>query len=101
MEVTELRVDGMTCGSCVASVTTALKHVPGVKDVEVDLGRGIARVRGDQTALRVQELVAALREAGYEAGASTGAPATLQPPAHGCGSGAGVATKGRRGCCCA
>jgi copper chaperone len=90
----------MTCGSCVASVTTALKRVPGVKEVEVDLGRGIALVRGDHTALQVRELVAALGAAGYEAGASTGAPAALEPPARGCGAQAGVATKGRCGCCC-
>ena len=44
MQTTELKVDGMTCGSCVASVTKALKRVPGVQDVEVDLvsGSGVA-----------------------------------------------------------
>ena len=50
MQTTELKVDGMTCGSCVASVTKALKRVPGVQDVEVDLGSGIARVRGEHAA---------------------------------------------------
>jgi copper chaperone len=99
MQTTELKVDGMTCGSCVASVTKALKRVPGVQDVEVDLGSGIARVRGEHAAHQVPELVAALGEAGYEAGAAAGAPAAHQRPAGGgCGAGASAAAKG--GCCC-
>jgi len=98
METTELKVDGMTCGSCVASVTKALKRVPGVQEVEVDLGSGIARVRGEQVAHQLAELVAALGEAGYGAGAASGAPAARQPAAGGCGSDA--SSKGRGGCCC-
>ena len=100
MQPTELKVNGMTCGSCVASVTQALKRVPGVQDVEVDLGRGIARVYGQHAAHQVPELVAALGEAGYEAGAATGKPAENQRPAGGCGAAAGAASKGRGGCCC-
>jgi Cu+-exporting ATPase len=84
METMELKVNGMTCGSCVASVTKALKRVPGVQDVEVDLRSGIALVRGDHATHQVPELVAALDKAGYDAGPVTGAPAT----------------KGRGGCCC-
>ena len=100
MQTTELKVDGMTCGSCVASVTKALKRVPGVQEVEVDLGSGIARVRGEHAAHQVPELVAALGEAGYEAGAATDAPAAQSHSAGGCGAGAGAAAKGRGGCCC-
>lgn len=100
MQTTELKVNGMTCGSCVASVTKALKRVPGVQDVEVDLGSGIARVRGEHAAHQVPELVAALGEAGYQADAAAGAQAAHHRPTGGCGSGAGSATKGRGGCCC-
>ena len=100
MQTTELKVDGMTCGSCVASVTKALKRVPGVQDVEVDLGSGIARVRGEHAAHQVPELVAALGEAGYGAGAATGASAAHKHPAGRCGAGGGTAAKGRGGCCC-
>lgn len=100
MQTTELKVDGMTCGSCVASVTKALKRVPGVQDVEVDLGSGIARVRGEHAAHQVPELLAALGEAGYEARAATGAPTAHPRPAGGCGSDAGAAAKGRGGSCC-
>lgn len=100
METTELRVDGMTCGSCVASVTKALKRVPGVQDVEVDLASGIARVSGEHTAHQMPALVAALGEAGYEADAATSSPSTRQHPAGGCSTADGSATKGRGGCCC-
>jgi copper chaperone CopZ len=100
MQVTELKVDGMTCGSCVASVTMALERVPGVQHVEVDLGSGIARVRGEHAAHQAPELVAALGDAGFEARVATGAPAAHSRPADGCGAAAGGAAKGRGGCCC-
>ncbi|MBI5716333.1 MAG: heavy-metal-associated domain-containing protein [Burkholderiales bacterium] len=100
METTELSVDGMTCGSCVASVTKALKRVPGVQDVDVDLRSGIVRISGEHTAHQVPALVAALGEAGYEAGAETGTTPAHQHPAGGCGAGAGSPGKGRGGCCC-
>ena len=100
MQTIELKVDGMTCGSCVASVTKALKRVPGVQDVEVDLGSGIARVRGEHAPHQVPELVAALNQAGYEAGAATGTPAAPKSTGGGCGAQAGAAAKGRGGCCC-
>lgn len=100
METTELKVDGMTCGSCVASVTKALKRVPGVQDVEVDLHSGIARISGEHAAHQVPALLAALGEVGYEAGAATGATDTHKHPVGGCGAGVGAAAKGRGGCCC-
>ena len=96
METTELKIDGMTCGSCVASVTKALERVPGVQDVEAELGTGIARVRGEHAAQQVPELVAALGAAGYGAGAA----AAHQRPASGCRAGAGASSKARGGCCC-
>lgn len=98
METTELKVNGMTCGSCVASVTKALKRVPGVQEVEVDLGSGIARISGEHAVNQVPAFVAALGDAGYEAGPATGALAAHPHQAGGCG--AGAATKGRGGCCC-
>ena len=61
MEV--LNVKGMMCMHCVAHVEKALKAVPGVEQVEVNLEAGTASVTG--TADR-QTLVAAVTEAGYE-----------------------------------
>jgi len=33
-------VSGMTCGHCVSAVTSELKSVPGVEQVDVDLAAG-------------------------------------------------------------
>jgi hypothetical protein len=35
--LTKYRVEGMTCGHCVAAVTAELRELPGVEDVKVDL----------------------------------------------------------------
>ncbi len=44
METVTLKVNGMTCGGCVASVTRVLRTVPGVGQVAVALETGTARV---------------------------------------------------------
>ena len=62
--ITTLRVSGMTCNGCVKHVTTALREVPGVTAVEVDLANGRAKVVHEAP---VSTLIAAVTEAGYEA----------------------------------
>ena len=59
-----LKITGMTCGGCVRGVTGALKGVPGVKAVEVDLRAGTAHVEG---AADPAALIAAVEEEGYKA----------------------------------
>ncbi len=64
-----LRIDGMTCASCVGRVERALRAVPGVIDASVNLATERARVvvpAGDDEAL-VARLVAAVADAGYAA----------------------------------
>lgn len=63
---TTLDVEGMTCASCVRHVTTALKGVTGVGQVDVALRQGIVVIRHDATDAPVDRLIEALREAGYE-----------------------------------
>lgn len=58
-----LNIKGMMCMHCVAHVEKALKAVPGVEQVEVNLEAGTATVNG--TADR-ETLAAAVVEAGYE-----------------------------------
>jgi copper chaperone len=61
----KLKIEGMTCGHCVASVKEALAAVPGVSGpVEVSLERGIALVQGTA---QVQPLLAAVAAEGYRA----------------------------------
>ena len=49
---TTMRVQGMTCGGCVASVTRVLKAIDGVKEVDVKLDPGEARVTYDAARTR-------------------------------------------------
>jgi copper chaperone len=57
-------VQGMTCGHCVASVTSEVSKVEGVSGVDVDLGSGRVSVTGDGFTDR--QIRAAVDEAGYE-----------------------------------
>ncbi len=59
----EFKVDGMTCGHCVAAVGKAVRAVPGVHDVAVDLGQGSVRVTGNPD---VQAVRAAIAGEGYQ-----------------------------------
>ncbi len=62
---TELKIDGMSCGHCVASVKSALESVAGVDKAEVSLAEGMAVV--EHTGARSEDLVAAVEEEGYTA----------------------------------
>jgi copper chaperone len=60
-----IEVSGMSCPHCANTVKCALEAVPGVtRVVSVELESGLAKVEGDANAA---ELVAAVRQAGYEA----------------------------------
>lgn len=59
-----VKVEGMMCEGCVEKVDNALKAVPGVESVDVNLKKGTATVEGtaDDDAL-----VKAVVDAGYRA----------------------------------
>jgi Cu+-exporting ATPase len=61
-----LRVEGMTCASCVARVEKALLKVPGVDSAAVNLATERATVRTLST-VPVSTLVQAIEKAGYTA----------------------------------
>lgn len=61
---TTYAVEGMMCGHCVAAVDAAVRGLPGVIDVAVDLDSGTAAVRGDAAP---EAVIEAIRGAGYEA----------------------------------
>jgi copper chaperone len=59
-------ITGLTCGHCVGAVTSEVKALPGVTDVQVDLvaeGTSTLSVTADKT-LTDAEVAAALDEAG-------------------------------------
>jgi Cu+-exporting ATPase len=62
----DLSVGGMTCASCVMRVERALKNVPGVQDVSVNLATESARVVTTDAEDMDARLRRAVRAAGYE-----------------------------------
>ncbi len=66
---TTLGVAGMSCASCVGSVEDALRAVPGVVDVSVNLATEKARVEHLAGSVRRADLAEAVRRAGYDVAA--------------------------------
>ena len=62
-----LRIEGMSCGHCVGQVRNALARVEGVRVQHVTIGE--ARVSYDAYAVALDDLVHAIKRAGYEASA--------------------------------
>ncbi len=73
-EVYYIAVADMSCAHCLAAVEAAVRSVAGVTAVEVDLSAGQVKVKGGA----VEEAVAAIIGAGYQAQPLAGTPA-LQP----------------------
>ena len=78
----ELKVSGMTCNGCAASVTRAIRTVDVDASVQVDLPLGLVRVEGKVAA---DDVISAIGVAGYEAKPAAGEAAARAP---------------KRGCCC-
>lgn len=99
MQTVELKVDGMTCGSCVKAASHALGLVPGVEAVDVRLDSGTASVRGADVAAHVPALLAALAGAGYQARVAAGnSEAASEHRAR--RGGCGTTRPAGGGCCC-
>jgi copper chaperone len=67
METTTIKITGMTCGGCTASVTKVLSETPGVAQAEVQLSPGRATVEFDPAKVTRTALCAAIEDAGFEA----------------------------------
>ncbi|MEO8559112.1 MAG: heavy-metal-associated domain-containing protein [Rhodospirillales bacterium] len=65
MQTDHIKVTGMTCGGCAASLTRALSAVPGVDDVKVSLAKGEAVVQFEERLTSRDQLKAAVQAAGY------------------------------------
>ncbi|MEW1981066.1 heavy-metal-associated domain-containing protein [Citricoccus sp. NPDC079358] len=65
---TDIKINGMTCNHCVASVTEELQELPGVTGVDITLvagGTSLATVATEGRAPAPEDLKAAVEEAGY------------------------------------
>ena len=65
-----LPVGGMTCASCVSHVEGALKELPGVSNVVVNLGTNKASLRYDPALVGVKEMQRAIEDVGYSVAAT-------------------------------
>jgi P-type Cu+ transporter len=66
-EVT-LRIEGMTCASCVRRIEKALNRVEGVRDASVNLATEKAKVVFDPSIADVGQVSSAVEKAGYRVG---------------------------------
>ncbi len=62
----DIVVKGMTCPHCVQSVTNALRHIPGLENVVVDLASGKASYSETHPVAR-QDIIDAIRRIGFDA----------------------------------
>lgn len=60
---TKIKVDGMTCKHCVATVTDVLSEVEGVEEVNVSLEGKSAEVKGN---VSKEDLIKALSETPFK-----------------------------------
>lgn len=80
-----LKVEGMTCGGCVAAVKVQLKRTRGVTAYEVNLEKGEAEVSYDPAKTTPEKVAESVSQTGFKA--------SVKEPAG--GKGAGGATAGR------
>jgi copper chaperone len=66
MQTTTLKISGMTCGGCVASVTRVLRELDGVTRADVSLADAKATVEYEPAQVKPADLQAAIEDAGYE-----------------------------------
>ena len=70
-ETLVIPIEGMTCASCVARIEKAIRSVPGIADVSVNLATERADVSFDPERAEVADIAAAIVGAGYTPGATS------------------------------
>jgi len=68
MAITEetLKVQGMSCNHCKMAVEKALKNLPGVSGVDVDLAAATVKISYDPGEVDRQKIAGAIDRAGYQ-----------------------------------
>jgi mercuric ion binding protein len=67
VETTVIQVPTVVCGSCVTTITKALKKVNGVKTTKVDVEKKTATVTFASTKTTLSKIEKAIANAGYDA----------------------------------
>ena len=66
MESITIKIGGMTCGGCVASVQRVLKKLDGVEKVDVSLDQAQANISYDAARVNEAQLRSAIEDAGFD-----------------------------------
>lgn len=66
MEHLEIRIEGMQCDGCVASVQRALTNRPGVGAARADLDSGMVAIDFDPARIDRPGLETAIQDAGFD-----------------------------------
>lgn len=64
-EKIQLKVEGMSCGHCVKTVETGVGDLDGVKNVNVNLEKGLVDVDFDHSKVTTENIKEAIEEEGY------------------------------------
>lgn len=65
MHSVTLKVDGMHCDGCAATIQALVERIGGVRKVAVSFGNGEARVLYDPHSVDKAQLTAAIEKAGF------------------------------------
>ncbi len=60
------QIQGMHCVGCAMTVDGALEDLPGVKSATTNYARQVADVEYDERKVNEAQILAAIREAGYQ-----------------------------------
>lgn len=67
MTSVDLKTDGMHCGSCTMLIEMTVGDLVGVSSVKADFATGNTHVEFDPQFVAVEQITAAITEAGYAA----------------------------------
>jgi copper chaperone len=66
MEKTAIKVEGMSCEHCVASITKAVEALPGIASVAVSLADKSVAVEYDSSKITLDKIKGEIEEQGYD-----------------------------------
>lgn len=63
----ELDIPGMSCSSCEQLISSEIEELPGVSDIVISQKQGKGSVTIDDTLVQADNIIAAIKQAGYDA----------------------------------
>ena len=62
-----LKIQGMHCTNCAMAIDMDLEDLAGVKEAKTNYARSLTQVEYDPTKVTLNQILATIRETGYEA----------------------------------